>query len=93
MTGSWADSWIDLKGNGWLVEANHGVNALEDGFQVHQALSGWGNSNLFRSNVATVNGPGYGFWVQNGITGTKFLCANTVSGAAKGFANVPCGSS
>lgn len=90
MTGSWADSWIDLKGNGWLVEANQGVNALEDGFQVHQALSGWGNNNLFRSNVAAVNGPGYGFWVQNGITGTKVFCANTVSGATKGFANVAC---
>ena len=90
MTGSWADSWIDLKGNGWLVEPNQGVNALEDGFQVHQALSGWGNNNLFSDNVARVNGPGYGFWVQNGITGTKFLCANTVSGAAKGFANVAC---
>jgi Right handed beta helix region len=93
MTGSWADSWIDLKGNSWLVEDNRGTNALEDGFQVHQALAGWGNSNVFRDNVATVNGPGYGFWVQNGITGTKFLCANTVTGAASGFANVACSAS
>ena len=93
MTGSWADSWIDLKGNGWLVEGNAGTNALEDGFQVHQALSGWGNGNVFRDNVATVNGPGYGFWVQNGITGTKFMCANTVTAAVKGFANIACSTS
>lgn len=90
MTGSWADSWIDLKGNGWLVEDNQGVNALEDGFQVHRALSGWGNDNVFQDNVATVNGPGYGFWLQSGTTGTQVLCANSVSGAASGFANVAC---
>jgi hypothetical protein len=93
MSGSWADSWIDLKGNGWVVQNNHGSNALQDGFQVHQALSGWGNNNLFVGNVADVNGPGYGFWLQNGITGTKVMCANTVSGAASGFANAACSSS
>ncbi|MDP3969849.1 MAG: hypothetical protein Q8Q02_16405 [Nocardioides sp.] len=80
------DGNVDL----WLVEDYYGTNALEDGFQVHQALSGWGNNNLFRDNLAAVNGPGYGFWIQNGITGTKVLCANTVSGAAKGFAKVAC---
>jgi Right handed beta helix region len=93
MTGSWADSWIDLKGNGWIVEKNHGTNALEDGFQVHQALSGWGNDNIFRSNVAEVNGPGYGFWLQNGVTGTKVMCSNTVTDAAQGYANVACSTS
>jgi hypothetical protein len=93
MSGSWADSWIDLKGNGWVVQNNHGSNALQDGFQVHQALSGWGNDNIFVGNVADVNGPGYGFWLQSGITGTKVMCANSVSGAAKGFANVACSAS
>jgi len=24
MSGSWADSWIDLKGNGWVIQNNHG---------------------------------------------------------------------
>lgn len=76
VSGSWADSWIDLKGNGWVVENNHGTTALEDGFQVHQALSGWGNGNLFRNNLAEVDGPGYGFWLQNGITGRR-SCAPT----------------
>jgi hypothetical protein len=89
-TGSWADSWIDLKGNGWLVEDNHGTNALEDGFQVHQALAGWGLDNLFKKYIAEVNGPGYGFWLQKEVTGNKVLCANTVTGAASGFANVTC---
>jgi hypothetical protein len=91
MTGSWADSWIDMKGNGWLIESNHGVNAVEDGFQVHQALSGWGIGNVFRDNVAEVNASGYGFWVQNGAVGNVIACAsNAVTGAASGFANIPC---
>jgi hypothetical protein len=90
MTGSFADSWIDLKGNGWLVSDNHGTNALEDGFQVHQALIGWGDDNVFRDNVATVNGPGYGFWLQKEVTGTVVSCDNEVEGAASGFATVPC---
>lgn len=91
MTGSWADSWIDMKGNDWLIEANHGVNAVEDGFQVHQALAGWGLDNVFRGNTAEVNAGGYGFWVQNGATGNRISCAsNTVTGAASGFANIAC---
>jgi parallel beta-helix repeat protein len=91
MSGSWADSWIDMKGNAWVVEDNTGANALEDGFQVHGALTGWGNDNVFRDNVADVNGPGYGFWLQNNVTGNVVTCTNSVSRAASGFANTPCG--
>jgi hypothetical protein len=90
MTGSWADSWIDMKGNGWSVLANHGTNALEDGFQVHGALPGWGLGNVFRDNTADVRGPGFGFWLQNNVTGNVVACANTVLSAAAGFANTGC---
>jgi hypothetical protein len=88
-----ADSWIDVKGNGWLVTGNTGTNPsgspLLDGIQVHRALTGWGNNNTFTSNDLTVNAPGYGFSVQSGLTGTVISSNNIVRGAAKGVANIP----
>jgi hypothetical protein len=92
MSGSWADSWIDMKGNNWRVEKNLVRNAKQDGFQVHGALAGWGQGNVFTGNVAEVNGPGFGFWAQNNVSGNVFSCGNTVTGAASGFANSPCSS-
>ena len=90
MSGSWADSWIDLKGNRWRVLRNRGVDALEDGFQVHGALPRWGHRNRFRGNVAVVRGPGFGFWVQNNVTGNVISCRNRVRSAGSGFSNVDC---
>jgi len=90
MTGSWADSWIDMKGNGWLITENIGTNAKEDGFQVHNALKGWGMNNTFSKNRANVNGPGYGFWLQDKTVGNRITCDNIVTGAQKGYAIVPC---
>lgn len=85
-----ADSWVDVKGNGWLIAGNVGTDALQDGFQTHVQLDGWGNDNLFEGNVATVNGPGYGFWIHGESTGNVVRCDNRVSAAASGFANVEC---
>ena len=93
MSGSWADSWIDMKGNAWTITDNHGTTALEDGFQVHGALTGWGLNNVFKDNTADVQGPGYGFWLQNNVTGNVIACTNTVLNAAAGYANVACGPS
>ncbi len=55
------DSWVDVKGNNWVIEANVGVNCPMDGFQVHDEPDGWGKGNRFSDNTATVNGPGFGF--------------------------------
>jgi hypothetical protein len=90
MSGSWADSWIDLKGNSWTVAGNHGTNALQDGSQVHGALDGWGNDNVFSNNTADVRGPGYGFWLQNNVTGNVIDGDNYVLAAGSGFSNAPC---
>jgi parallel beta-helix repeat protein len=90
MSGSWADSWIDMKGNGWTVVGNKGSHALQDGFQVHGALPGWGNDNVFRDNTADVGAGGYGFWLQNNVSGNVISCQNAVAGAEAGFANTPC---
>jgi hypothetical protein len=84
-----ADSWVDVKGNNWLIQGNHGTNSPNDGFQTHQILDGWGDHNLFRGNVAAVNGPGYGFSLtpaeHNVVT-----CDNTAIHAGQGLSNVTC---
>ena len=56
MTG--ADSWIDVKGNGWLIEGNTGCNSPLDGYQTHEILPGWGTRNTFRNNKASCPLPG-----------------------------------
>lgn len=89
LTGAGGDSWVDVKGNDWVIEANEGVDSTMDGFQVHDVADGWGRGNVFRDNVAKVNGPGYGFALrpeQDNVV----ECSNTVSNAKEGLSNVPC---
>lgn len=84
---NYADSWIDVKGNDYTISGNTGRTALLDAFQVHTALSGWGNGNRFSSN--TVNGvPGFEVSVQKGATGTVVACDSTA--AASGLTNIAC---
>jgi hypothetical protein len=90
LSGSHADSWVDVKGNGWVIEGNVGRNAREDGFQTHEVVKGWGTDNTFRANTAEVNGSGWGFHFAP-ANGNKVSCDNKVTGAAKGLANVACG--
>lgn len=87
---NFADSWMDVKGNGYVIEGNHGQDSLNDGFQTHVVLAGWGNDNVFRANVAKVNGPGYGVRVDPKSTGTIVGCDDVVTGAALGASNVKC---
>ncbi|GEP49169.1 hypothetical protein MSA03_26770 [Microbacterium saccharophilum] len=85
-----ADSWVDVKGNDWLIEGNTGVNSPLDGFQTHEiGDGGYGSGNVFRGNTATVNGPGFGFSLTP-VRDNVVECSNTVSAAAEGFANVEC---
>lgn len=92
------DSWIDVKGNGYLMEGNTGFNPggtiFKDGYQVHVAYPGWGNDNVFKNNTCTVNASGYGFNIQlsgsNGTSaGNKVYSNNSVTGAAAGMSNIP----
>jgi len=92
------DSWMDVKGNDYLIDSNTATNPggaiFKDGYQVHCAVNGWGNNNVFKNNTCTVNASGYGFNVQlsgsNGTTtGNKVYGNNTVTGAASGIANIP----
>jgi hypothetical protein len=87
MTG--ADSWVDVKGNDWLIEGNTGTDSVNDGFQTHQIVDGWGTGNVFRANVANVDGPGYAFHFTPALTNVV-TCDNTFSGAALGLSNISC---
>ena len=86
-----ADSWVDVKGNGWLISGNTGTSALLDGFQTHVVVAGWGQGNTFTGNHATVGSTGYGFRIQDpAATHNVVGCDNTVVGAASGRANQAC---
>jgi hypothetical protein len=84
-----ADSWVDVKGNGWSIVGNTGSASPGDGFQTHEILEGWGTGNTFSGNVADVDGPGFGFALTPAL-GNTLACSNTASDAAKGLSNVPC---
>jgi parallel beta-helix repeat protein len=84
-----ADSWVDVKGNDWLIEDNVGHNSVNDGFQTHQILDGWGSDNVFEGNTADVAGPGFGFHITKPL-GNVVRCDNTVVGARRGLSNIAC---
>jgi Right handed beta helix region len=90
MVSSAATSWVNVKGNDWLIKDNTGTHSIGDGFSVHQVYPGWGLDNVFRNNKATVDGPGFGIYVQSHHLGTVVQCNNVASGAAGGMTNFGC---
>ncbi|NYG97982.1 hypothetical protein FJ656_25305 [Schumannella luteola] len=84
-----ADSWVDIKGNGYTVTGNSGTAAPEDGFQTHQIVDGWGTDNVFSGNRADVDGSGYGINVTKKLTNVV-RCDNSATDAAKGLSNADC---
>ncbi|MET1064901.1 MAG: hypothetical protein ABWX85_08005 [Arthrobacter sp.] len=84
-----ADSWVDVKGNGWTIDSNSGQNSPQDGFQTHEIVDGWGTGNVFRNNTAEVNGPGFGYSLTPEL-GNVVECSNKASQAGKGVSNEPC---
>lgn len=86
---NFADSWVDVKGNGYRVERNTGTASPGDGFQIHARVSGWGNDNVFSGNVAALDSSGYAFNVDDATSGNQVRCDNQVSGGS-GLANVSC---
>jgi len=88
MTG--ADSWVDVKGNGWLIQRNAGVHSPLDGYQTHNILDDWGLANTFAGNVADVNADGFGYALRP-LGNNVLRCDNTATGAGSGFATASCG--
>ncbi len=99
---NFADSLLDIKGEGWTIAGNTGGKlravwksgvAENDGFQVHVisggSAEGSGNNNTFENNTLDDLG-GFGFNIQSKATGTVLRCDNKVTNATKGFGNVAC---
>jgi Right handed beta helix region len=87
LTKEGGDSWVDVKGNSWLIQGNRGSNSPLDGFQTHNVADGWGTGNVFKDNTAT-NVAEYGIALKP-VLGNKVGCDNKASGG-KGLSNVDC---
>ncbi|CAA9439593.1 MAG: Endo-1,4-beta-glucanase Z [uncultured Quadrisphaera sp.] len=83
------DSWVDLKGNGWLVQANRGTTSERSGFEVQEVVDGWGTDNTFDGNTADVRGPGYGIDVKD-VDGNRVTCSNEAIDAEEGLSTIEC---
>jgi hypothetical protein len=73
------DSWVDVKGNGYLIEGNTGSNTERDGFQTHEILDGWGTGNVFRANIINLGNSG-GVGINDTVGGNAIACDNKVTG-------------
>jgi hypothetical protein len=50
------DSWIDVKGNNYVIENNTGKNTTNNGYETHTQQSGWGCGTVFRGNTSDLTG-------------------------------------
>ncbi|MEU8893532.1 right-handed parallel beta-helix repeat-containing protein [Streptomyces sp. NPDC048442] len=95
MTGAhYDDSWVDVKGNGVLVESNTGKNSTNDGYQTHTQQPGWGCGTVFRGNKSSLTGASGTTQLAVNVTNNSASCRttvhrdNTVTGG-KGLTNIP----
>ena len=93
-----ADSAVDAKGNGWLIEGNTVRDPMADwdddgqarpsefadGFQSHTVADGYGTANTFRDNVVEGEIPGFGVGLYP-ANDNIVSCDNRAPGAAKGL--------
>ncbi|QFG23530.1 right-handed parallel beta-helix repeat-containing protein [Actinomadura sp. WMMB 499] len=79
LSGGFNDSWVDVKGNGYVVEDNRGAHTNADGFQTHEEYKGWGTRNVFRRNVIALGGA-KGVGIRLDSAGNAAACDNRVEG-------------
>lgn len=82
-----ADSAIDVKANGWLIENNvvgDPSGAAVDGIQTHSVFEGYGTGNTFRGNRVEGEWPGFGIGLYPKL-GNVVECSNTAPDAALGL--------
>ncbi|MEV0264402.1 right-handed parallel beta-helix repeat-containing protein [Streptomyces sp. NPDC050617] len=88
------DSWVDVKGNGVVVENNTGTHTSNDGYQTHTQQQGWGCGAVFRGNKSDLNGAKGSSRLAVNVTNydassckATVYASNTVSGG-KGLTNI-----
>jgi hypothetical protein len=82
-----ADSAIDAKGNGWLIEGNtvmNGSGEFLDAFQTHSVYEGYGTDNVFTGNTVEGDVPGFGFGLYPALDNIV-RCDNDAPTAALGL--------
>lgn len=86
---SGADSWVDVKGTGYVIRGNTGHSSPQDGFQTHVIDDmEWGTENIFEGNTAVVGADGVGFYIhQPETTANVVRCDNVVEDAGA-FSNL-----
>ncbi|KUF13883.1 right-handed parallel beta-helix repeat-containing protein [Streptomyces silvensis] len=88
------DSWIDVKGNNYVIENNTGKNTTNNGFETHTQEPGWGCGTVFRGNKSDLTGASGDRQLAINVTNNSDSCrttvyaSNTVKGG-KGLTNVP----
>lgn len=88
------DSWMDVKGNNYLIQSNVGTHARLHGYETHHHnltkndLGDWGLNNTFDGNSADVQGvfggpdPVLGWYIHDpATTGNVLKCNNTWTNA------------
>ncbi|MEV0981654.1 right-handed parallel beta-helix repeat-containing protein [Streptomyces sp. NPDC049915] len=88
------DSWVDVKGNGVLVENNTGRHTTDDGYQTHTQQPGWGCGTVFRANRSDLTGASGPNRLAIDVTNSGSGCRTTVYGSnevtgGKGLTNIP----
>ncbi|MFI8291057.1 right-handed parallel beta-helix repeat-containing protein [Streptomyces sp. NPDC085614] len=88
------DSWVDVKGNGVLVENNTGRNTTNNGFETHTQQSGWGCGTVFRDNRSDLTGAAGAQQLAINVTNLSGSCPTTVHSSnsvtgGKGLTNIP----
>ncbi|MFG2044837.1 right-handed parallel beta-helix repeat-containing protein [Dactylosporangium sp. NPDC048998] len=90
-----ADSWIDAKGNGYVIEGNTGTftppGTFANGYETHTQIDGYGCGNVFRDNISDLGGVGgYAIFVSSKCSANPNIvyASNTVTNAVNGLTNV-----
>ncbi|WP_447036756.1 right-handed parallel beta-helix repeat-containing protein [Streptomyces sp. DSM 118878] len=87
------DSWIDVKGNDYVIENNTGKNTTNNGYETHSQQPGWGCGTVFRGNRSTLTGAtgdkrlAINVTNQSGDCRTTVYASNTVTGG-RGLTNI-----
>jgi hypothetical protein len=82
------DSWIDVKGNRYLIAHNSGWGTRGDAIQVHHAKAGWGGWNIIQHNSVIGGVPGWEVAMRSPTPGNVVQCKPTL--AARGLSNYRC---